>query len=48
VLFYRQSRRPWLAVLDAAELAPAVFEPGHELVTLRLEAAAQWMRAGMQ
>jgi hypothetical protein len=44
VLFYRQSRQPWRAVLDAAELAPGVFEPGRELVTLRLEAAAQLMR----
>ena len=44
-LFYRQSRRPWQAVLDAAELAPAVFAPGRETVTLRLEAAAQVMRA---
>ena len=47
MLFYRQSRRPWLAVLDAAELAPAIFAPGRELATLRLEAAAQLMRAGM-
>ena len=48
VLFYRQSRQPWSAVVDAAELAPAVFEPGREIATLRLEAAAQLMRAGMQ
>ncbi len=48
MLFYRQSRRPWLAVVDAAELAPAIFAPGRELATLRLEAAAQLMRAGMQ
>ena len=48
VLFYRQSRQPWRAVLDAAELAPGVFEPGRELVTLGLEAAAQVMRAGME
>ena len=47
VLFYRQSRRPWLAVVDAAELAPAIFAPGRELATLRLEAAAQLMRAGI-
>ncbi len=46
VLFYRQSRQPWSAVVDAAELAPAVFEPGREIATLRLEAAAQLMRAG--
>lgn len=44
VLFYR---KPWSAVVDAAELAPAVFEPGRETVTLRLEAAAQLMRAGL-
>ncbi len=48
LLFYRQSRRPWLAVVDAAELAPAIFAPGRELVTLRLEAATQLMRAGRQ
>ena len=45
VLFYRQSRQPWLAIVDAAELAPTVFEPGRETATLRLEPAAQLMRA---
>ncbi len=47
VLFYRQSRHPWLAVVDAAELAPDVFEPGRETATLRLEGAAQVLRAAI-
>lgn len=33
--------------LFAAELAPAIFAPGRELATLRIEAAAQLMRAGI-
>lgn len=47
VLFYRQSRRPWLAVVDAVEFAPAIFAPGRELATLSLEGAAQLMRASL-
>jgi Holliday junction resolvase len=48
VLFYRQSRKPWLAMVDAADLAPTVFEQGRETATLRLEAAAQLMRSDMR
>ena len=40
-----QSRAGGADRLDAAELAPTVFEPGRETATLRLEAAAQLMRA---
>ncbi len=48
ILFYRQSRRPWRAVLDLQDLAPATFPCRGALAEIGLEAAAQAIRESLE
>lgn len=43
-LFYRQSRKPWRAVLDLHHVAPGVFTAPGSLCEISLDAACQIIR----
>ncbi|WP_148716475.1 putative PDDEXK endonuclease [Chitinolyticbacter meiyuanensis] len=45
ILFYRQSRQPWRAVVRLHDVAPAIYEPDHGTTTMDLQAACQLIRS---
>ena len=46
-LFYRQSRRPWRAVLDLSHVAPGVFTAPGSLCEISLDAACLAIRESL-
>lgn len=46
-LFYRQSRKPWRAVMDLHHIAPEVFPTPNHLCDLALDSACQVIRESL-